>query len=377
MVAFATALLALASPAPRSGCITSQNVDNMQYVFNLSLGVPYQTVRAIPDSGSSELVVLGKEARCTCSPCTSSEKEAITGRAKRGTHLSHEAQQRSLRRVDANGRAKGMEMHYWADEDCNAGHMSFDPRSSNSSKVSGLEIEMDYGQGQVIATVAEDTVDLGGRIASQQRMALMRSVGLKNFGSASFDAILGLGLLEESLGEAKGSLLSKVGASMFSICLDARDGRPSRLQIGHEIPAGSPYNYVPIIGHSTWSLPFAGISVPGSRGSSGGQCSGGGASGCVALVDSGTSLISIPSEMFGELKRQMPEIREDCSNIHELPTLKLKIGSQTYDLPPHAYVIKMAGLLQSRLTWSMSPFEIDSPSTNLQKLSCTDRKSVV
>merc|ERR1719343_821472 len=64
---------------------------------------------------------------------------------------------------------------------------------------------------------------------------------------------------------------------------------------------------------------------------------------CAAIIDSGTSLIAAPGMALMQLSEQIPEIKEDCSNLHELPVLTFTIDGHIFELPPQAYVMRTTG----------------------------------
>merc|ERR550514_2673005 len=62
---------------------------------------------------------------------------------------------------------------------------------------------------------------------------------------------------------------------------------------------------------------------------------------CGAIVDSGTSLIAAPGSVLSALGNLLGSIKEDCSNMHELPPIQFNLGAKTFVLPPKAYVLKV------------------------------------
>uniref|UniRef100_A0A7S0F864 Peptidase A1 domain-containing protein n=1 Tax=Pyrodinium bahamense TaxID=73915 RepID=A0A7S0F864_9DINO len=65
--------------------------------------------------------------------------------------------------------------------------------------------------------------------------------------------------------------------------------------------------------------------------------------GCAAILDSGTSLISAPSHALKGLELLLPKLHSNCSNLKELPDLKLELDGHRIRLPPEAYVMRLGG----------------------------------
>ena len=334
--ALALALPGTVSGAGTSHCSQLDNDADMGYSLDLRFGTPGQSLRAIPDSGSSELVVLAKGAECT--------KQSL-------------------------GCAK---------------HKSFDASKSSSGNTVHARLIANYGQGETSGEVYYDNVNMAGMSIKNQSAMLMDHVGLENFGVQNFDAILGLGVRKNArYGVAEGdlSLLSSMAKqyhfdATVGLCFGMDGGSLGRLDLGNGIPN---LNYVdhPIRSEgSTWSLALEGVAyghdVPGdeqgatdesdvkirsdamvSLSSASGkkkgelptdklpapvviaECSHGG---CDGLVDSGTSLISLPSPMVSQLDSLIGMVASDCSNMNDLPDLHLKLNGKWHSIPSQVYV---------------------------------------
>merc|ERR1719281_2390339 len=90
------------------------------------------------------------------------------------------------------------------------------------------------------------------------------------------------------------------------------------------------------------------------------------ANGCAAIVDSGTSLIAAPTAALMQLSEQVGPINEDCSNLHELPMLKFKMGDKDFELPPHAYVMRIQGaVMQANNIWDVLFFKPQLKKVNM------------
>merc|ERR1719450_1743435 len=90
------------------------------------------------------------------------------------------------------------------------------------------------------------------------------------------------------------------------------------------------------------------------------------ANGCAAIIDSGTSLIAAPTAALMQLSEQVGPIHEDCSNLHELPMLKFTMGDQHFELPPHAYVMRIQGaVMQANNIWDVLFFKPQIKKVNM------------
>merc|ERR1719510_721553 len=59
-----------------------------------------------------------------------------------------------------------------------------------------------------------------------------------------------------------------------------------------------------------------------------------------------------------QLSEQIEQIKEDCSNMHELPTLHFTIDGNPFELPPQAYVMRVTGAtLEANDIWDVLFFK--------------------
>ena len=101
--------------SPKHVCVAMKNADNMQYVMPIELGSPGQTMNAIPDTGSFELVIPSTDCGDGC-----------------------------------------------------RGHPLFNSTRSATFLFRGVPQVIHYGQGDVNTEVDYDTVKLGGMEVQQQ-----------------------------------------------------------------------------------------------------------------------------------------------------------------------------------------------------------------
>jgi hypothetical protein len=282
-------------------CVQMENSDNMQYVIPIQVGAPGQKMMAIPDTGSFELVVPSTECGSGCT-----------------------------------------------------GHPLFNSSSSTSFLYRGSTQVIHYGQGDVTTEVDYDTVTMAGMQVTHQSLLQMTYNGLENYDLAIYDAVMGLGLSELARpNDDDLSLLASMSEKVFGICLGQHDNDPGRLDLGRGIPElEDQYTSLPCskdTGH--WGLQLSGFKV-GSTDITVGS------NGMDMIVDSGTSLLALPTEVYEKVLSTIDPVEEDCSNIDSLPDLEMSVGDYKFVIPPQLYVGKVkldeaergATLLQDR-TW--------------------------
>merc|ERR1719188_1787 len=62
---------------------------------------------------------------------------------------------------------------------------------------------------------------------------------------------------------------------------------------------------------------------------------------CAGLVDSGTSLLMLPTAAVDQLMEEVNSLHPNCSNINELPHFSFKLDGKTFTLPPDSYIAEV------------------------------------
>ena len=194
-------------------------------------------------------------------------------------------------------------------------------------------VETHFGQGLVRSKVHYDSVALKG-ISSpdanvpNQSVLLMVNNELRGFNEASYDAVMGLGMQEIARNnDSDLSLLSSLHSSVVSVCYGQLDGENGTMIVGGG-HAGLDYFELPVTGSLHWAVDMGKVAV----GTKSAGCDGG--SGCSAILDSGTSLIAAPAAQLETILSLIGEVKQDCSNVKDLPTIHLQLGDHTVELPP-------------------------------------------
>jgi len=282
-----------------SGAIVINDYQNSQYYGEISLGTPHQTFNVIFDTGSSDLWVASSKCDSSC-----------------GLHASYKS---------------SLSVTYVAD---------------------GTPFNITYGSGPVGGYDSRDTLTVGGLVAKDQIFAEVTDAS--GLGTAyklgKFDGILGLAFPSLSVNKvtpAFNNLVEQkqVSSAQFAFYLGNSDSDVGELVLGGTDPAhytGS-FSYVPLVAQTYWQISLGGLSLEGSRAVYG--------AGNNAIVDSGTSLLTGPSDAVAEIAKALGatellgtgEYVVSCTG-RKLVDLHYKINDVTYTLTPADYLIPDGGI---------------------------------
>jgi len=204
-----------------------------------------------------------------------------------------------------------------------------------------------------------DEVCVGKMCSPQQTFWEITAHQIPVMDNAKFAAIVGIGP-QFGFGNTEKTLLMSFGIEEFSVCLQRENGADGYLTWGAiASPEHKKANFrtVPSIGEFHWTAKMDQVYF-GDDATKFTPVCGTGKEKCSAIIDSGTSLIAAPTEHLVALSAHMPAINEDCSNLHELPTLHFALNGEDYTLPPSAYVMRVkGGLMEANSVWDILFFK--------------------
>jgi hypothetical protein len=161
---------------------------------------------------------------------------------------------------------------------------------------------------------------------------------------ASFTGIVGLGHRSSVPGTSKGakpmdSLLERTGTQRFAICLLPGPANPGYLTFNptYNLAPTGMFRRTEVIGKDHWAVRLNSVSTfhgdaPQSR------C--GASDPCVAIIDSGTSLLGVPPMAVDMVMALVKAVKYDCSNLDDLPDLVFELDGHKFAMPARAYTVQ-------------------------------------
>ncbi|XP_036163157.1 napsin-A [Myotis myotis] len=293
--------LGLGAPPPggKSAFVPLSNYMNAQYYGKIGLGTPPQNFSVVFDTGSSNLWVPSRRCSFFSLPC-------------------------------------------WF-------HHRFDPKASSTFKPNGTKFAIQYGSGQLSGILSEDKLTIGGIMNASVVFGEALWEPSLVFVFAHFDGILGLGFPVLAVGGVRPPLDTMVDQGLldkpvFSFYLnrDPEAAEGGELILGGSDPAHyiPPLTYVPVTVPAYWQVHMERVTV----GTGLTLC----AQGCPAILDTGTSLITGPTEEIRALHRAIggfPLLGKyiiECSVIPALPPVSFGLAGVWFNLTSQDYVIQIA-----------------------------------
>ncbi|CAD8107416.1 unnamed protein product [Paramecium sonneborni] len=220
-------------------------------------------------------------------------------------------------------------------------HKQYDGSKSSTYEHLGYDLDVEFGTGELMGEINADTAYVGGvKIAKQEFAEIVRENG-DVFAQSDFDGIVGLAYptmaaynfnpLFDNIMQQK--LLDR---NVFSFYFSRQEGsRSSELTFGgwDTDHFQGELHFHNVVNKYYWLLDADNILV---NGQDLGLCK----HGCKVVADTGTSLLTGPSDDLYDLLDTL-NIDENCKNAKELPKLTFVLDGINYDLDANDYVMKI------------------------------------
>ncbi|NXU88369.1 PEPA protein, partial [Xiphorhynchus elegans] len=224
-------------------------------------------------------------------------------------------------------------------------HNRFNPADSSTFVSTNDTLFIAYGTGSMSGVLGYDTVNVAGINVQDQIFGLAETEPGSFFYYTPFDGILGLAFPSIASSGATpvfDNMMKEnlVDRDLFSVYL-SRDSQGGSFVLFGAI---DPYyttegiSWIPLSAETYWQITMDRVSIDGVSAA----C----ASGCQAIVDTGTSLLAMPVPAFQILMDTLGASSDgeiSCEAARELPELVFHIHGRAFPVPARAYVIRSGG----------------------------------
>ncbi|KAM8976708.1 gastricsin-like isoform 1-T1 [Pelodytes ibericus] len=229
-------------------------------------------------------------------------------------------------------------------------HPLFNPSQSSTYTSNNQQFSMQYGSGSLTGVFGYDTVtvsEVQGLTITNQEIGLSINEPGTNFVYAGFEGIFGMAYPALSAGGATTAMQGMLQQSLltdpiFSVYLGSQSGEVVFGGVDNNLYSGQIY-WAPVTQELYWQIAIDEFSI---NGQATGWCS----QGCQAMVDTGTSLLTVPQQFMGSLlqylgaeESQNGGFLVNCNSVQSLPPISFTINGVQFPIPPSAYILQNNG----------------------------------
>ncbi|KAL7270691.1 aspartic proteinase precursor [Rhizina undulata] len=228
-------------------------------------------------------------------------------------------------------------------------HNKYNSEESKTYKPNGTSFEIRYGSGSLSGFTSQDVLRIGELKVDGQTFAEATSEPGLAFAFGRFDGILGLGYDSISVDHITPPFYNMIEQGLldepifaFHLC-STDDNTQSEATFGGVIPEHYKGNIIklPLRRKAYWEVEFDSISFGAATAS---------LDGTGAILDTGTSLIALPSTLAELLNKEIGAKKSwngqyivDCLKRDDLPDLSFNLTGHDFSIGPYDYILEVQG----------------------------------
>lgn len=240
-------------------------------------------------------------------------------------------------------------------------HNKYDHSQSSTYVKDGQPLKISYGSGAIEGYISQDTVQIGDIQITEQKFGETTSEPGLAFAFGKFDGIFGLGYDTISANKIVPPFYNawdqgKLDANKFSFYLSDVSGSNAKGQDGGVFVLGGVdeskftgnLTDIPVRRKAYWEVALDSIKLGDQETET---------LNMGAAIDTGTSLITLPSDMaeiinaqIGAKKGWTGQYTIDCAARAKLPDLTFNLGGHDFTLSPFDYTLEVSGSCISVIT---------------------------
>ena len=233
-------------------------------------------------------------------------------------------------------------------------HSTYDSSASSTYKANGTEFFIQYGSGSLKGFVSQDVLTIGGLEIKQQDFAEATEEPGLAFAFGRFDGILGLGYDTISVKRIVPPFYNMLDQHLldepvFSFYLGNTDQESEAVFGGIDKSRYTgEITWIPLRRKAYWEVDLEEFCYDDECISF--ESSDPGRSSTGAILDTGTSLIALPSDLAEIVNRQMGakkgyngQYTIECDKRDSLPDVKFKLGKNVFSITPDDYILDIQG----------------------------------
>jgi len=234
-------------------------------------------------------------------------------------------------------------------------HNKYNSSASSNYVADGTSFAIEYGTGSLTGFLSINTVGIADMSIKSQGFAEAIEEPGSTFVFAAFDGILGLAFQSISVDQVVPPWYNMIDQDLvqtqtfsFWLANDYKNEKPGGIITWGGVDQSlyeEPIHYVPLISETYWEFSMTDFQVDGV---SLGWCDGS-ADGCKTVADTGTSLITGPSEYMDALnialgaKLVLGEGLIPCFKRPFLPNVTFVLNGKNFVMNPYQYVLDIEG----------------------------------